>query len=347
MPPIETIQTRKKIESLYVLKALSSFFVVAIHTNCLHKEWLDFIVAVGTPCFLAITGYLLFSNDCTRELKKCIKWAMKLFRLSLICMVVYLIFYCPIVDATFTWRTILLNIFTGDRICFPLWYLTALWEALLLFWLIRKYIPRLISWLPLILVLTYILRLYPHLISWEFIEQYRLGLTVRNNAVITSLPFLSIGYLIHKYEDILLKHINVNVWLPVILVGLFVENQIRIAFDFPRGLFLLLSFPCIAMLMLTCVKYRDFKIPFLCTIGEHHSANIYYYHMFVIAILRYQLNITSSYETIITWLICIPVSIAIRFLISSICSLGIKLHKNIIVNSKAPLVDFKSRDTEK
>lgn len=322
MPQSKTFSPKKKIESLYVLKAISSFFVVTIHSECLHKEWLDFIVAVGTPCFLTITGYLLFSNNCTRELEKCTKWATKLFRLSLICMAMYLTFYCPIVNATFTWRTILINLFTGDRICFPLWYLTALWEALLLFWLIRKYIPRLISWLPLILILTYILRVYPHIITWEFIEQYRLGLTVRNNAIITSIPFLSLGYLIHKHEVFLLKHINVNVWLPVILIGLFMENQIRIAFDFPRGLFFLLSFPCIVMLMLTCIKYREFKIPFLCTIGEHHSANIYYYHMFVIAILRYKLDIASPYETVITWLLCIPISMAISFLTSRIYSLG-------------------------
>ena len=316
------LANKKKIDSLYILKAISSFFVVTIHSECIHKEWLDFIVAIGTPCFLAITGYLLFSNDSHRELQKCKKWALKLFRLSLICMLVYMIFYCPIVGAIFTWRTILVNLFTGDRICFPLWYLTALWEALLLFWLIRKYIPRLISWLPLILILTYILRVYPHIISWSGIDKYGLHLTVRNNAIITSLPFLSLGYLIHKHEDFLLKHINVNIWLPIILIGLFMENQIRIAFDFPRGLFFFLSFPCIVILMLSCIKHRDFKIPFLRAIGEHHSANIYYYHMFVIAILRYHLHILSPYEAIITWLACIPISMAICFLSQRISRLG-------------------------
>lgn len=272
---------------------------------------------------------------------------MKLFRLSLICMVVYLIFYCPIVDATFTWRTILLNIFTGDRICFPLWYLTALWEALLLFWLIRKYIPRLISWLPLILVLTYILRLYPHLISWEFIEQYRLGLTVRNNAVITSLPFLSIGYLIHKYEDILLKHINVNAWLPVILVGLFVENQIRIAFDFPRGLFLLLSFPCIAMLMLTCVKIQRFQ----------NSLPVYYRrtpfgkHILLSHVCHCHTQISAEHH------IFIRNHHHLANLYTSFHSHQIPDFKHLFVRNQtsqkhnsefeSPLVDFKSRDTEK
>lgn len=313
IPPISTdlINKQKKIDSLYCLKALSSFFVVLIHSECWQKQWLDFIVGTGTPCFLTITGYLLYSGDCAKELAKCIKWAKKLFRLAITCMLIYLAFYCPLVGATWTWKTIIANIITGDRICFVLWYLTALWEALLLLWLIRKYLPKLISWLPLILIITYILRVHPDLITLNIPPRF--SLLLRNNAVITSLPFLSVGYLIHKHKAWLLENVNVNIWLPAILILSFIETQARIKFGLPHDLFGFFSFPCIALLMLACVRHPGFKIPVLNQIGERHSANIYYFHMFVLAILRYHLNIYSPFEAFLVWFCCIPLSIVFNF----------------------------------
>lgn len=299
-----------RIESLYLLKAISSFFVVMIHSAFFLKEDLTFILGVGTPCFLAITGYLLYSNDCAKELKKCIKWAIKLFRLSISCMVIYLLIYCPLIGMDWSWKTIIINILTGSRICFVLWYLTAMWQALLIFWVIRKHIPKLIIWLPLILIITYILRVHPDYINLEFLGKFYIS--ERNNALITSLPFLSVGYLIHQHKEKLLRAINVNIWLPITIIALFIEFQIRVYFDLPRDYFSFLSFPCIFLLILTCVRHSQFKLPILNAIGEKHSANIYYFHMLIIAALHHA-NITSPYEAAIVWICCIPLSIIFNY----------------------------------
>ena len=66
----------KRIESLYVLKAICAFFVITIHLPTFQKILVP-IAGVGTPCFLCITGYLLYSASKERELEKCISWAAK------------------------------------------------------------------------------------------------------------------------------------------------------------------------------------------------------------------------------------------------------------------------------
>lgn len=305
MPTIPPTNQTKRIDSLYTLKAICSFFVVTIHSTFFLKGWFTFIIGVGTPCFLAITGYLLYSNSLEREQTKCTKWAAKSFKLALFCFALY--WGIAIAQGgRFSPATLLLNLVTGFEICQPMWYLTALWEALLLFWLIRKYIPKLIYYLPLLCLLTYAIRthgdaMFPHL-------EHRDIVLLRCNAIVTSLPFLCIGYLIHKHKDWLLSHINIILWLPLTLIALACEENIRNAYLLPYSYTHLLSAPCVVLLLLFCVRFPRLKIPVLNYIGIHHSANIYYFHMAVFVGLAQIGVLPSRWETVLLWLACIPVS---------------------------------------
>lgn len=294
----------KRIDSLYTLKAISSFFVVTLHTSFFLKGWFMFIIGVGTPCFLGITGYLLYSNSLERELAKCTKWAAKSFKLLLLCSVLYGIIHYAQGDR-YTCIDLLLNLITGWNITHLLWYLAALWEALLLFWLIRKYVPKLIYYLPSLFLLAYTLRTHPDFLYWE--QPDDLG-KLRTTAVVTSLPFLCVGYLIHKHKDWLLSHINVIFWLPLTLIALACEEHIRLTYHLPYSYTHLLSAPCIVLLLLLCVRFPHFKIPVLNYIGLHHSANIYYFHIAILIGLEVIGVLPSRWETVLVWLACIPVS---------------------------------------
>lgn len=303
----------KRIESIYALKAICSFFVVIMHSEIYQREWMMFIIGVGTPCFLSITGYLLFSDSMEKEQQKCTRWAAKSFRLSLICAAIYLVAFLSM-GRKFTWWDILINLITGDRICYVLWYLTALWEALLLFALIRTYIPKLIYYLPLIFLLAYAIRIHPDIIcpGLDICEQDRL----RNNAIVTALPFLCTGYLVNKHKDWLLDRINIPLWLPLVVLALLGEYAARVFSGNPFGAFSILSYPCVVLLILGCIKYPQFKIPVINWIGEKHSANIYYFHVLVQVILRPASWTVFRFEAIELWLLCIPISIIFNFCLS-------------------------------
>ena len=292
--------------------------MVMMHSAFYQREWLLFIIGVGTPCFLAITGYLLYSNSLEREQQKCKKWAYKSFKLGLICAALYLVFYLSI-GKTFHWYDILINFFTGDRICLPLWYLTALWEALLLFALIRTFLPRLIYWLPVLFLLSYAIRIHPDIMC-PGLGLYGQNL-MRSNAIVTSLPFLCTGYLVHKHKDWLLSRINVNIWLPVVLAALLGEYAFRVFQGLPFGAFSLLTYPCVVMLILSCVKYPDVRIPLINQIGEKHSANIYYFHIFVLDCLCLTNCTIKGLEALQIWLLGIPISIIFNFALSKVTAL--------------------------
>lgn len=336
VPPPQFIGN-KRIESLYLLKAVASFFVVSIHSSFFCNEWLRCVAGVGTPCFLAITGYLLYSASEEREIEKCCKWAFKSFRLSIIFSGIYLMLQlclcgigamfgadvwgfvswspafsklfdnAPVYERGYLlWgfvESLIVNVFTGEEIIIPLWYLTALWEALLLFAIVRRWVPRVVYFLPLLYLAAYASGTHGGFIA-EIFSTY----LWRNNAIVTSLPFLATGYLIHKHRDRLLGKIRVGIWLPVVFGILLAEFFLMRILTGKFHFFMLATYPFIVLLMLTCVRYKDVEVPLLSTIGRKHSPNIYYFHMAVLFVLWAAGIDMPAIETLVVWLGCIPLS---------------------------------------
>ena len=307
---------RKRIESLYVLKAICAYFVVSIHVMR-PQEILMFLSGIGTPCFLCITGYLLYSSDRERELNKCTTWAQKSFWLTVVCGIIYSIATYFFHDRNVLTQGLvfhLKNLLLGMQICGYLWYLTALWQALLLLWVIIKYVPRLLNFLPFLFIVAYIFRNYNSEIF--LFESITISPTVlRNTCVCTSLPFLATGYLIHKHHERILKQINVHLWFAITLVLAFSEFHIRRASGYTCSHFLLFTYPLIVLSMLLCIKHQSFTLPILGTIGKHHSPNIYYFH----GLFIWTLNVVGCPEwnllvvTACIYCACIPCSYAYNF----------------------------------
>lgn len=293
---------KKRIESFYLLKAISSFFVVTIHCTLWQSQYLNFIIGIGTPCFLAITGYLLYSDNEQREIAKCIKWAKKTFILALICNLVYAVSLWNI-DLITSPKVWLYNIFfSGKKFCYALWYLTALWQGLLIFSVLRKYAPRLIYLLPALFIILFLMRN-----ANTTLIPFSIPMPISRMSVLTTLTFLPIGYLIRKYEHFLLKRINVEKAFVVFLILAFIENIFYIIFLDHRGLFHFTTLPLITLCMLLCIKYPNFKLPLLNTIGKKHSANIYYFHVLVIIFIWDSPDIRNI-QAILVWLTSIPIS---------------------------------------
>lgn len=310
---MQTIQ-KKKIESLYTLKCIASFFVVLIHSEFFLKDILSFISGIGTPCFLAITGYLLYSNDQKREIDKCFSWAKKSFFLSIFCNFIYLIacFYkgtqLPLTDSIF-WIKLLLR---GHQICISLWYLTALWESLLIIYLLIKYIPKAIYILPFLFICVYLIA---NSNTPLFESNYAF---FSRHSILTSLPFLATGYLIRKHYHILSK-LKIEVLLTVFLVFSFAENIFYIRYLNHHSVLHISTYPLVVLVILLCVKHPNFKLPFVTIVGKNHSPNIYYYHMLLLMLSSrlWQngwLHELSDFQAAIIWLMCIPISYAIIFL---------------------------------
>ncbi len=312
---------QKRIESLYVLKCISSFFVVLIHTELYNKEMLNFIAGIGTPCFLAITGYLLYSNDKEKEIQKCFKWAKKTFLLVIVYNLVYYLvrqFYfhnMPETDIWFWWK----NFQMGNRICFSLWYLTALWESLLIISFIIKYIPKLIYVLPFFFIIIYLMRNT----SDGFIP-FSIPLGSRLS-IWTSLPFLATGYLIRKHYACFANWKIEFLTISILIIAI-AENLYYAYFLGHRGLFHLSTYPLIVSVFLLCIKYPDFQIPVINYIGKHLSPNIYYFHVLVIMFWSdLGFDKYNDYQAICIWLLCIPLAMLIKYISGLFSRVGRRL----------------------
>ena len=310
-------QVKKRIESLYVLKAICAFFVILIHvTQLIPHSILHPIAGVGTPCFLCITGYLLYSANKERELGKCIAWARKCFWLALVFNLFYAIiayFFYP--AALYAWdieQYLRLFILGRGIRGSNLWYLTALCEALFAMWLIIKFAPGIIKYLPFLFIIAFTCR---NLEAIPSFSQYHL-IYFRCNMFAMTLPFLATGYLIHKYQDKIINTIKIEAWLFVSFLLVLVEYSFRLNFGIPCNYFFVFTYPLAVFLMLLCIKYQDFSIPVLDTIGKHHSPNIYYFHGIAIWFLT-SISLPQRDAFIVTLLIyiaCLPLSYCFNFI---------------------------------
>lgn len=309
---------RKRIESLYVLKAICAFFVIAIHIPSIQQILVPF-AGVATPCFLSITGYLLYSASHEREMGKCKAWALKSFRLAVMCNIIYAVVYTFVFDIELPWSDwdfYFKIIFLGIGISGFLWYLTALFEALLLLYLIIKYCPKLINFLPLLYIVAFIIRTFEGMPDFDLSGLFFHPTALRNTCILTSLPFLATGYLIHKHQEKLLKSINLLYAIPITLVSLVAEFYIRKDHALPSSYFILGTYPLVIFLMLACIRNKDFDIPVLGYIGKKHSPNIYYFHgLFIMFLMKIPLPTCSTYYLVMgVYLACLPCSFVFNYI---------------------------------
>lgn len=313
---MSTQEKSKRIESLYVLKAICAFFVITIHLPTFQKILVP-IAGVGTPCFLCITGYLLYSASKERELEKCISWAAKSFWLAVVFNIIYVLantFIFGIEMAWMDWRFYIKLLVLGTGASPYLWYLTALFEALLILYVIIRYAPKLMSFLPLLFIIALVMRnLEACVPEFEFPGNIH-PIVIRNSCIITSLPFLATGYLLRKHEEWLLKVVNFGYALPITIVLLIAEYYLR--GQIPKNYFLLGSYPLVVLLMLLCIKHKDFTIPVLGGIGKNHSPNIYYFHGLYIMFLE-EVDVYNQNAYLLAlgvYIACLPCSFVYNWL---------------------------------
>ena len=302
------IERKKRVESLYILKAICSILVVIVHAELCGKAAILPLLGIATPCFLAITGFLLYSADKERELGKATKWAKKSLGLSLVCNAMYLTLYlldgAPL--SRYSMGDFLMILLTGHVISTHLWYLTAMWQGLLIMWLLRRFSPRAIYFVPLLYIFAYILRAYGKLLFPELSSDTLF--LMRTNAIVTALPFLATGYLVHKHHAQILSRVNILICLAGVLLLIYAEYALRLYINTGGSIFFLCTWPLVVCLMLACCRYKDFTLPVLGRIGRIHSANIYYFHVILLIYFNRFWPEETTWQALLIYAATLPVS---------------------------------------
>lgn len=279
---------KKAISSLYVLKAIFALIVVAIHTppfeHDVDKGLFAPLGIVAVPIFYAITGYFLYTPDRDKLRIR----AQTTFRKVLISYVGISAYYAVLHlfvapnNYELTWSNILEFLVHGMTFEGALWYVHALLYTLVFYWLVARFsLQRLLPYLAVVMLLLGLL-----LGRYSFLLGSEGTILLDFNAISVAIPYVTLGYFVKRYEEILLR---IKWELPLLL--LFFLNLLevfvlkgsvsywgRFAFTLPFALAIM----CFAL------QHKSFgEGSFTAACGNRYSGLIYYLHFTFIYFMRF------------------------------------------------------------
>ena len=268
---------RSEIASLYALKAICALFVVMIHVSFLGKAYVLPLTKCAVPCFLMISGYLLYDREISVMRSRMKRWLLKTSILVIVTNTIYgIVAYMGgrvirFIDIAFVF-------ITGTSICLPLWYLTAFALCLLVLLLVCRRSTRCFFIFPWCILICLLLARY----SFIFGQDWECPFGLRTNALTVALPCVSIGYLIRRYQGRIMPLAWVRYAPLLIIVPIYIEEFVLSTFFVNNGMsYGIFTIPQAFLLVLWCVTFPDKYCPILKQIGKYHSANIYYIHSLV------------------------------------------------------------------
>lgn len=319
---MENSKTQKKdIPGLFALKALCALFVVIIHVPFIGKDTLAPIIRIAVPCFFMISGFFLYSGNAQTETTKAWKWVKKAFMLAFFINLFYFLFSSIL--GNFNIISFIKSFITGDSVAGHLWYLTALWQGLILFILTRKYLnPYIIHLIPLLAFINLLIGRYFFIFDNG---EYSLPQYARLNCIAVALPYIYVGYLLRKYNQIFCGTFKWAILSLLFIICIYMEEHILNALSLNNmvsySFFTLPVAICIFLFFLKGIK----SVPFyIVQIGKKHSANIYYFHIFISAIIGVLIkkigfnDALSPVKALIVYVACIVFSQIIIIIMNKI-----------------------------
>lgn len=267
---------RKDIDSLFALKAICAFCVVIIHTHIAGFEYVLPLMGLAVPTFFAISGFFLYSGDASAEIGRALRWVKKSLVLTMVLTPLYAVYLTATQGYINASPATCLKIVTGHYCAGHLWYLYALWQALLVFAAMRKFCPWALGLFFLFFAWDASLFLFGGLNpAVKYPDEY--FLTVFSRA----LPMLMVGYTAAKYRHFWEKGLVWDILMVVVLIVLFGVQECTFHTSSGKLFDFILSAGEACMLLMLCVRHQGWSLPCLSWIGKHHSADIYYLHALV------------------------------------------------------------------
>lgn len=213
-----------------ITKLIMAFLIVALHCNILNDQdvYLSYYMKEGlcriaVPLFLMFSGFYLFKSVEVNQIKK---WLKKIIILYFIWMVIYSPFWFNIKSVEYIKETLLI-LSTGY---FHLWYVLSLFISSYLLYLIKDHVKLIIffalSFIAMSILIQYAINynVFPELknnpILWKHHE-----ITYRN--VFMVFPFLSVGFLYHKYKEKVKNISNIKVLLIMLMTLIFALYELN------------------------------------------------------------------------------------------------------------------------
>lgn len=305
------------ISSLFVIKAIAAYVVVACH---IPNGWLTFpstpIFVSAVPLFYMITGYFLYSTDPKRATKRMLRGARKALILAIAFNLFYFLWILPrhgnVIDS---WDKLLDLILYGSALSVQLWYLSALFYGLLIFatWT-YLFKGRGVALLIIPIILNYLGGRY-HFLAPETFEMNVFSTLPH------ATPFLAIGYLMRQYQEQILRFQHWGIASFATLALYYVEWHWLHSFSTSIHGIYLTTTPWVICLFALSLQHPTWgRGSLLEEIGKKHSANVYFFHVAVgsaLFLILQQIDLGKLYSdylgSLITFLASVAFSIVLQW----------------------------------
>ncbi len=269
---------KKEIQSLYVLKALSAFFVVLIHFPLFCQELIFPIIRTAVPVFFIISGYFLVAPDGSISVDKVRYGIIKMIKYVLLYNLLYLVFnylcygYFTIYGE---YKKLFARAVLGSPFGYHLWYLTTYLEVLLCLYVVVKYVKRkfLLSIAPFLYLVGVVLMAWPGI-----------SILLGRNFVFWGIPCVLAGVYLRQHEQAIMHWFRLRRWkvLMVVFFLTYLEYALRHWVSINYGDYALLTLPFSCALFLFFISFDKTVFPqWLVSIGKKYSLDIYIYHVMV------------------------------------------------------------------
>lgn len=307
----ETLK-RENYFGLYCLKALCALFVVIYHVPVAYGHYSIPIAGIAVPCFFMISGFLLYSNSKEKEIKTAWKWIKKIILTSVLLQIFY--FFVNYEDIIGQFRNqadwYLPLLFQGGVLCGALWYLTAFWEALLCFIVVRYFLGNKLLYIaPVLVILGLYAGRYGFVVGSPVFRPW-----LFQSFLAAAIPYMSLGYLVHKHKEHFTGAARWLICAVVFAVLIYLERYFLqdLYTVTNEGTFYIFTMPLAFSFFILALNWNK-NIRGIVEVGKYHSSNIYYFHLFIAAVLHYLLapNMISLYRNfgaVMVYFLCILMS---------------------------------------
>lgn len=276
----------RRLHNIDSLKFLCAVLVIFLHVHTPYQEYILPPTRCAVPCFLIISGYLIYTEDKTRlegHLKRSIG---KIFQIlvwsTLVFAAVKFLFAFKNNDFSFLnlktlGKFILLN---ENPFGFHLWYIGAyLYALIIVYFSVKSNKLKYIWWsVPILLMLDLCLGKYS-LVLWH--KEFPFILV--RNFLCVGLPYFSIGMLLKRWKEPILdfKYLQILAMGGVILFSLtsLLENRLLIELqaNATRDHYVSSTFSAVSLFILF-LSITQAKTNTLSVLGEKDSLYIYIFH---------------------------------------------------------------------
>ena len=304
----------KRYDGLDILKAICAFFVVCIHVTFQGElgTGVASLARFAVPVFFMITGFFYDKTVSNNKEKHQLK---KILILLIVSNVLYYLLmgfkavsegsFSKYAAETFTLKSLFEFLVFNKTLSYGhLWYFGAILYVLLIFFVLRKFVPQ---WekaayiiTPILLVCNFVLGGYSFLKE----NEYDANIVVRN-FLLTGFPCFTIGMFLKKYEKKTEFIKNSNI-LSVLLIAVFIatvflEKMILTRLNAtPNREVYISSILLAAVLVIVFSKesWNGGRLKIAKTIGRKYSSLIYIFHPIFISFVgnaALKLNLKSLY----------------------------------------------------